>query len=276
MSVDALTADAAVARAANYAGRRSKEVEALLEYCQCHLDTFTDNAKDFAELSITLPESDVNGLLDCVAEMEELGKLVDANNALTNSISAEEVAQSCTSLLDVAHNGSEESSTALMALLRDKHVQITNDRNGAHPAKEPLEELRQKIKQTFQDEEEGKSDDELEEEGFMTLDSGEMSLKCPLTLMDFTDPVTNSACGHTYNKDAILAYLKRVKPGQSRPCPVAGCVHVVSHATLKVNKRIQYAVDRKKRLDAASRKRSDSLDLKDDEDDEEEEDELIL
>jgi hypothetical protein len=53
--------------------------------------------------------------------------------------------------------------------------------------------------------------------------SGEkISTKCPLTLMEFVDPITSTKCPHTFEKTAILEMI-RGAAGRKVTCPVAGC-----------------------------------------------------
>jgi hypothetical protein len=53
--------------------------------------------------------------------------------------------------------------------------------------------------------------------------SGEkISTKCPLTLMEFVDPITSTKCPHTFEKNAILEMI-RGAPGRKVTCPVPGC-----------------------------------------------------
>ncbi|KAI3537349.1 hypothetical protein CABS03_02218 [Colletotrichum abscissum] len=46
--------------------------------------------------------------------------------------------------------------------------------------------------------------------------------RCPLSMQLFKDPVSSSACSHTFEKAAITEFLRR-SPGHRAQCPVAGC-----------------------------------------------------
>ncbi|KAK1719111.1 zinc-finger of the MIZ type in Nse subunit-domain-containing protein [Colletotrichum lupini] len=46
--------------------------------------------------------------------------------------------------------------------------------------------------------------------------------RCPLSMQLFKDPVSGSACSHTFEKAAITEFLRR-SPGHRAQCPVAGC-----------------------------------------------------
>lgn len=64
--------------------------------------------------------------------------------------------------------------------------------------------------------------DEVEVEG------GTIELVCPLSRVEFVDPVKSSKCGHTFSRALITEYLE----GQDR-CPIAGCEAVLKRSTLK-------------------------------------------
>jgi hypothetical protein len=53
--------------------------------------------------------------------------------------------------------------------------------------------------------------------------SGEkISIKCPLTLREFVNPITSTKCPHTFEKSAILEMI-RLAPSRKVQCPVGGC-----------------------------------------------------
>ena len=67
----------------------------------------------------------------------------------------------------------------------------------------------------------GGDDDEIEVHETRTY-------KCPLVKTVMTHPMKNTTCGHHYERDAILEYVRRFSD-----CPVAACGSKVSKATLK-------------------------------------------
>lgn len=59
---------------------------------------------------------------------------------------------------------------------------------------------------------------------------GTISTRCPITLLEFKDPVTSKTCRHTFEKDAILSMMPTAPVGRGRrgfpvplKCPVGGC-----------------------------------------------------
>ncbi|KAI1338769.1 zinc-finger of the MIZ type in Nse subunit-domain-containing protein [Xylariaceae sp. FL0016] len=49
-----------------------------------------------------------------------------------------------------------------------------------------------------------------------------LSMRCPLSLVDMTEPYTSRICKHTFNKPEIVDYLRR-QPGGKAKCPQIGC-----------------------------------------------------
>ena len=58
-----------------------------------------------------------------------------------------------------------------------------------------------------------------------------LSLNCPLTLRPLDQPYSNRKCKHTFEKHAILDYLKNGGRGE-KECPQTGCSEVCIHLTL--------------------------------------------
>jgi hypothetical protein len=68
-------------------------------------------------------------------------------------------------------------------------------------------------------------DDDSDED--VAIAGERISTKCPITLMEFVQPITSTKCPHTFEKNAILEMI-RGAPGRKVVCPVAGCT-VVRH-----------------------------------------------
>lgn len=58
--------------------------------------------------------------------------------------------------------------------------------------------------------------------------SEKRSFRCPLSLVEMTEPYTCRRCGHSFQKEHILKYLNVDKGGVPAPCPEAGCEVTVS------------------------------------------------
>jgi len=88
-----------------------------------------------------------------------------------------------------------------------------------------------------------------------------ISTKCPITFLEFKDPVTSLKCPHSYERSAIEDMIKQAAPPTARrgdqpppgwrktvTCPVAGCDHVLGMEDIRPDpvlvrriKRIQRA-----------------------------------
>ena len=70
--------------------------------------------------------------------------------------------------------------------------------------------------------------------------------KCPISLEEMVNPYKSTRCGHIYEKDAVLSYMKsyRKKPNKRKdssvPCPIPGC-------SKKIKEEYLEAVNKKKR-----------------------------
>ncbi|CUA75444.1 E3 SUMO-protein ligase nse2 [Rhizoctonia solani] len=95
------------------------------------------------------------------------------------------------------------------------------------------------------------SDDEMEVGG-VTQD-----YKCPLTLQIYDDPLTSTACGHSFSADAIRAYVRT-----NNRCPAQGCNAQISLGVLKEDKVLQKKARAAKRR--AAREESESAEEIDD------------
>lgn len=69
-----------------------------------------------------------------------------------------------------------------------------------------------------------------EEELEMTY-STKRSLKCPITMMTFQNPVRSKVCVHVFSKEAIMEMINR-NHGMVK-CPVAGCPQTIMAASLE-------------------------------------------
>ncbi|KAJ1887769.1 hypothetical protein LPJ66_008939 [Kickxella alabastrina] len=69
--------------------------------------------------------------------------------------------------------------------------------------------------------EEGESDEDL------VISGAKLTYKCPVSQSWLIDPMTSKLCGHSFSKDAILAYVRSQRSGSAK-CPVGGCASIIS------------------------------------------------
>ncbi|RMD39675.1 hypothetical protein DV735_g5455, partial [Chaetothyriales sp. CBS 134920] len=65
--------------------------------------------------------------------------------------------------------------------------------------------------------ENGNNDSEEEEDSDIEIEREKISIKCPITLLPFEDPVVSSKCNHSFERTAILGMLER--SNERRPLP---------------------------------------------------------
>lgn len=73
------------------------------------------------------------------------------------------------------------------------------------------------------EEAEDSSDDDIE------IAQEHISYNCPLTLVQFVNPVKSAVCSHHFEKEAIYQLIGR---GPSVDCPVGGCNQIITKADL--------------------------------------------
>ncbi|CAI8024014.1 E3 SUMO-protein ligase NSE2 [Geodia barretti] len=74
----------------------------------------------------------------------------------------------------------------------------------------------------------------------------QQSLKCPLTGTYLEDPVSNSGCGHTYSRAAVMEHIRHRAVRAAR-CPV--CSGPLTVSCLQPEPRLAKKVRRAKRKD---------------------------
>ncbi|KAI1174704.1 zinc-finger of the MIZ type in Nse subunit-domain-containing protein [Nemania sp. FL0916] len=116
-------------------------------------------------------------------------------------------------------------------------------------------------------------EDDEEEEDDLVIAEEHISIHCPLSLVIMEEPYTSNVCKHTFNKPAIVQFL-RSQPGRRAKCPQTGCSKEISikdfYDDPVVLRKVRRALAEKERQDA------DEEDEDGDEDGEEEGDSSIM
>ena len=102
----------------------------------------------------------------------------------------------------------------------------------------------------------------------------EQNLVCPLSRVLFVDPVRNASCGHVFSRAHVLQHLH--SGAQRSRCPIAGCGHPISIASIEPDEETIYALDRAKRIRSAVEQTQAENDEQDAEEDEEDEDATMV
>lgn len=93
-----------------------------------------------------------------------------------------------------------------------------------------------------------------------------ISTKCPLTLREFEEPLSSKKCPHTFEKTAILGYIRRSQQRNPRgkpyvQCPVPGCQEQLTEADTHSDQVLARKI---KRLQAAKKAAEEGEDDDDD------------
>ncbi|WAR26754.1 NSE2-like protein [Mya arenaria] len=75
----------------------------------------------------------------------------------------------------------------------------------------------------------------------------EINTKCPYTGMDMVHPVRNKLCGHNYEREGIMQYIKQRK--KKAKCPLSGCGNEkpVEESDLVENKELKRYIEKNKK-----------------------------
>lgn len=68
----------------------------------------------------------------------------------------------------------------------------------------------------------GGEEAEEEDDEDLIVAGEKKDLRCPLSMVMMTEPFTSAKCNHTFEKAAIVEFL-RGKPGRTARCPLTGC-----------------------------------------------------
>lgn len=71
----------------------------------------------------------------------------------------------------------------------------------------------------------GGDDEEDDDEEDLVIAEEHISIYCPLSMVVMEEPYTSTVCKHTFNKPAIVQFL-RSQPGHRAKCPQTGCSKV--------------------------------------------------
>nr|XP_002126230.1 E3 SUMO-protein ligase NSE2 [Ciona intestinalis] len=76
--------------------------------------------------------------------------------------------------------------------------------------------------------------------------AGEATTTCPITQCQMADPVKDKICGHSFEKQAILAHIaqcqKRKRPAK---CPSTGCTNIIDRNNLESNVALKQLIQRR-------------------------------
>lgn len=84
-----------------------------------------------------------------------------------------------------------------------------------------------------------------DEDVVMTETESQVNFTCPITKLEFVDPVSSRVCGHTFSRGAIEAHMKRMK--EKARCPMLGCKNILTLEQMEENTVLAYQIKQAKR-----------------------------
>ncbi|NXP80794.1 NSE2 ligase, partial [Ramphastos sulfuratus] len=137
----------------------------------------------------------------------------------------------------------KEKFTALESMNSDSDLQ--RDEKYVY-FKDQLKEMRKQCKSYFL-----KNNDEAIEQidEDIAVTQSQMNFICPITQMEMKRPVRNKVCGHVYEEDAILKFIRsREQQKKKLRCPKIGCSHSdVKESDLMPDEALKRAIDSQKK-----------------------------
>lgn len=99
--------------------------------------------------------------------------------------------------------------------------------------------------------------DDYEQDQDFIVEQERIEYKCPLTKQFYVNPVTSELCGHSFEKDAIMALFT---DQTTIKCPVPACAHFYSKSKLKEDSHLlEKANAQKQRQLKESQRRNQTL-----------------
>jgi hypothetical protein len=198
---------------------------------KCHSDT----AEDIIEMK---NKYNIDGLSTIIPNIEKtLLELAGMDNELDDVMKAIQSIQGNTA----NQNGDVLNGEAFDRLVQEvSQGNYARDLNNHHLVKE----FRDLIGGREGEGEEGEDGEmELGDEEEIAVGRITRSLVCPITRILFDEPVKNTACGHTYSRQAVLTHI-RARPVGKAKCPVGGCPAVILERNLVDDGEMDRAVRR--------------------------------
>ena len=102
------------------------------------------------------------------------------------------------------------------------------------------------------DEQQEEEQEEEEDDDFELTYRTKRTLKCPITMTLFQDPMRSKVCVHVYSKTAIFEMIRRNRGATD--CPVAGCDKIITEFSLErdrvMERRVRQQVEEDETRDA--------------------------
>ncbi|KAK4654847.1 hypothetical protein QC762_406970 [Podospora pseudocomata] len=113
---------------------------------------------------------------------------------------------------------------------------------------------------------------DIQEDDDLVVEREIVDLKCPLSLQAFKTPFSNHKCKHTFEKDAIMSFIR--SSGGKAQCPVPGCSKDLTITDLYPD---EVMLRKMKRVAEASRRNADATsDVEEEEEDDDPDASIVI
>jgi len=191
---------------------------------------------------------------ESLEQLNQPDKVKDMENVMCSYIEMEKKIENHIKLLEELKSSAQRSrndaEVKLSAPFAERVVEVQKAQAPDPQKHSKYREFRQKIWHVHHANE-GLPEDQNEE--VIAIAPQEDPTICPITRKELEEPMRNDGCRHVYSRQAIELWIKTKKGGRRGAgvsCPVAGCNHVVSNATLKFDKELQRKLERNKKRKA--------------------------
>ena len=103
-----------------------------------------------------------------------------------------------------------------------------------------------------------------DEDDDIAISRATISTKCPLTLQEYSSPLSSTKCPHSFEAEAILAMIRRsaIREGGNLvvQCPVSGCSHMIGEADLHTDAVLIQKIKRLRRARELEQEEADEDD----------------
>jgi hypothetical protein len=89
-------------------------------------------------------------------------------------------------------------------------------------------------------------DEQDDDDDDIAISRATISTKCPLTLVEFVEPLTSTKCPHSFESEAVLGMIRQ-SPTKTIQCPVSGCRESLREKDLHVDVVLKRKIERLQR-----------------------------
>lgn len=186
-----------------YVNQAMKDLRKAQEYTLYGLKSIPDFAAEFLELNV---QEQLNPIEEHRALIKRFFSLDSDLNSYAQAV---EQVKSMINSSSIQPDDISDKLQQLYEVEKTKELQVTSSTHYCN--------LERHVNASSSSTEHDSNDTDL------AVTNETQTYKCPYTGKKMVAPVKNTSCGHSYEKEAILAYIKQRK--NRAKCPVSGCIN---------------------------------------------------